>query len=113
MREMNLQAEAPKRRMRTTNSEHSFPRYPNLVQHLGAERPEQIWVADITYVHLQQEFVYLAVLMDVFTRSIRGWHLSRSLDQQLTLTALRQALATHTPTIHHSDKVYNMRPRLM
>ncbi|NJN83626.1 MAG: IS3 family transposase [Caldilineaceae bacterium] len=104
MRAMNLQAEAPQRRMRTTNSAHSFPRYPNRVLGVTAERPEQIWVADITYVRLQQEFVYLAVIMDVYTRSIRGWHLARNLDQTLTLTALRRALDLSTPEIHHSDQ---------
>lgn len=67
-------------------------------------RPDEVWVADITYVALQQEFVYLAVIMDVFTRAIRGWHLSRSLDRELTLTALRRALQEHVPFIHHSDQ---------
>ncbi len=59
---------------------------------------------DITYVQLAIECVYLAVLMDVFTRAIRGWHLSRGLDQELTLMALRRALTTHCPEIHHSDQ---------
>lgn len=59
---------------------------------------------DITYVRLQAEFVYLAVLMDVYTRSIRGWHLARSLEQSLTLTALQRALTQATPAIHHSDQ---------
>jgi putative transposase len=104
MCEMSLQAAAPKRRMRTTDSAHGFPRYPNLVQDVVAERLEQIWVADITYVRLQQEFVYLAVIMDVYTRSIRGWHLGRGLDQTLTLTALHRAMAQATPEIHHSDQ---------
>ena len=72
MREMNLLAAAPKARIRTTNSAHGFSRYPNLVQNRQADRPDEIWVADITYVRLQTEFVYLAVLMDVFTRYIRG-----------------------------------------
>jgi len=82
-----------------------FPRYPNLVQGLEVVRPDQVWVADITYIRLLTEFVYLAVLMDVFTRGIRGWHLGRNLDQELTLTALNRALATgHTPEIHHSDQ---------
>jgi putative transposase len=89
---------------RTTNSDHPFPRYPNLVQERVIERPDQAWVADITYVKLSREFVYLAVLMDVCTRCIRGWHLARSLDQELTLTALRRALAQHCPEIHHSDQ---------
>jgi len=62
-------------------------------------------VADITCVHLQSDFVQLAVLMDVFTRAIRGWRLIRSLDHTLTLTALRQALEAHpAPQIHHSDQ---------
>jgi transposase InsO family protein len=59
---------------------------------------------DITYVKLRDGFVYLAVLMDVYTRRIRGWHLSRHLDQALTLTALHRALALHRPQIHHSDQ---------
>jgi putative transposase len=105
MRLMALQAQIRRRKRRTTNSEHDFPRYPNLVQDLAVVQPEQVWVADITYVHLQSDFVYLAVLMDVFTRAIRGWHLGRSLDHTLTLTALRQALAAYpAPQIHHSDQ---------
>src|SRR5437867_524862 len=94
----------PSRGHRTTNSKHAFPRYPNLVQNLEITRPEQIWVADITYIRLRSEFVYLAVLMDVFTRAIRGWHLSRDLDQNLTLAALERALRVAVPTIHHSDQ---------
>ena len=74
------------------------------MQELVIDRPDQVWVADITYVRLRQEFVYLAVIMDVFTRSVRGWHLGRNLDQDLTLTALGSALAQRTPEIHHSDQ---------
>jgi putative transposase len=65
---------------------------------------DQVWVSDITYIRLRDEFAYLAVIMDVFTRSIRGWHLGRSLDQSLTLIALDRALAGHRPEIHHSDQ---------
>lgn len=104
MAELELQGERPRRRRRTTNSEHPFPRYPNLVTELAVVRPDQVWVADITYVRLRDEFVYLAVLMDVFTRSIRGWHLGRTLAQELTLTALQRALQQHQPEIHHSDQ---------
>jgi putative transposase len=104
MREMGLQGHRPARRPRTTQSAHAYQRYPNLVQGLTIVRPDQVWVGDITYVQLRQEFVYLAVLMDVHTRSIRGWHLSRHLDQTLTLTALRRALAQRRPEIHHSDQ---------
>lgn len=63
-----------------------------------------MWVADVTSVRLHQEFVYLEILMDVFIRSIRGWHLGRTLEQELTLTALQQALVTGHPEIHHSDQ---------
>lgn len=104
MKIMGLQAKKVVRKRRTTNSEHSFPRYPNLVKDLVAQRPDQVWVADITYIRLQHGFVYLAVIMDVFTRAIRGWHLDRSLDQSLTLTALQKALQGHCPEIHHSDQ---------
>jgi putative transposase len=101
---MHLGRKHKRKTRRTTNSEHPFPRYPNLVQDLDIVRPDQVWVGDITYIHLKTEFVYLAVIMDVFTRSIRGWYLSRTLEQDLTLTALKRALAQHTPEIHHSDQ---------
>lgn len=104
MRQLGLQAHRPERRVRTTNSAHAFPRFSNLVEGLEVARPEQVWVGDITYVRLASEFVYLAVLMDCFTRSIRGWHLGRSLDGELTLTALRRALQHGSPEIHHSDQ---------
>jgi transposase InsO family protein len=104
MGELGLQGKVYRRKRRTTNSDHPFPRYPNLVQELEVVRPDQVWVADITYVRLQREFVYLAVIMDLFTRCIRGWHLGRSLSQELTLVALEQALAKRTPEIHHSDQ---------
>jgi len=104
MREMGLAAEPPPRRVRTTDSDHPFPRYPNLVAELSVTRPDQVWVADITYVRVRSEFVYLAVLMDVFTRAIRGWELSRSLDRGLTLTALGRAVRRGRPGIHHSDQ---------
>jgi transposase InsO family protein len=104
MDELGLAGAPPARKTRTTNSEHSFPRYPNLVKDLKIRHPEQVWVADITYIRLREEFIYLAVVMDVFTRSIRGWHLGRDLEQGLTLAALERALVVATPTIHHSDQ---------
>ena len=104
MDELNLTGAPPARKTRTTNSQHDFPRYPNLVKGLKIQRPDQVWVADITYIHLRREFIYLAVLMDVFTRAIRGWHLGRSLDQGLTLAALERALVVAVPKIHHSDQ---------
>jgi putative transposase len=76
-----------------------------LVQDLTVVWPDQVWVSDITYIRLHAEFVYLAVIMDVFTRGIRGWQVGRSLDQTLTLRALRRTLAHHqAPKIHHSDQ---------
>jgi putative transposase len=102
--EMGLQQPQKRLTCRTTNSCHAYPRYPNLVKELSITFPDQVWVSDITYIRLQREFIYLAVIMDVFTRSIRGWQLSRSLDQQLTLTALKRALSDHVPLIHHSDQ---------
>jgi transposase InsO family protein len=104
MRELGLAATPPPRRVRTTDSNPAFPRSPNLVAGLSVTRPDQVWVADITYVRVREEFVYLAVLMDVFTRGIRGWELSRSLDQGLTLTALGRAVRRGRPGIHHSDQ---------
>jgi transposase InsO family protein len=104
MRELGVQGHTYAKKRRTTNSEHSFLRYPNLGEQLEVVRPDQVWVSDITYIRLREEFVYLAVLMDVFTRAIGGWHLGRSLDQGLTLHALEQALLDHQPEIHHSDQ---------
>lgn len=104
MAEMGLQRPLKRRKTRTTNSQHDFPRYPNRVSGLKPSHPDEVWVADITYVRLAHDFVYLAVIMDVFTRCVRGWHLSRSLDRELTLTALQRALVDHVPDIHHSDQ---------
>jgi transposase InsO family protein len=104
MDELNIHGAPPTRSHRTTDSHHAFPRYPNLVHDLEITRPDQVWVADITYIRLRKEFVYLAVLMDVFTRCMRGWHLSRNLDQGLTLGALERALVMGVPEIHHSDQ---------
>lgn len=104
MEELNIHGTPPRRTKRTTNSNHAFPRYPNLVKDLEITRPNQVWVADITYIRLRREFVYLAILMDVFTRTIRGWHLGRDLDQGLTLAALERALITAVPEVHHSDQ---------
>lgn len=104
MGEMGLKIKRNPKKKYTTDSDHPFPRFPNLVSDLEIVHPDQVWVADITYIALQTEDVYLAILMDVFTRSIRGWHLGRSLGGELTLAALRPALADHQPAIHHSDQ---------
>jgi transposase InsO family protein len=104
MHELRIVGKAPEKKPRTTDSGHAYPRYPNLVESLEVTRPDEVWVADITYIRLKKEFVYLAVLMDVHTRCIRGWHLGRGLDQELTLVALRRAYEHGRPEIHHSDQ---------
>ena len=104
MHELGIVGEAPQRRPRTTDSDHAFPRYPNLVEGLEVTHPDQVWVADITYIRLRKEFIYLSVIMDVFTRCIRGWHLGRSLEQELTLASLEKAFEQGCPEIHHSDQ---------
>jgi putative transposase len=104
MRKKGLLRPVKRRKCRTTNSEHPYPRYPNLVEGLEITHPEQVWVCDITYVRLCNGFVYLAAIMDVFTRSIRGWSLGQVLDTNLTLAALRMAFSLCLPEIHHSDQ---------
>jgi putative transposase len=104
MGELGLQVPRQARTRTTTQSQHAFPRYPNLVEGLAIVRPDHVWASDITYIRLKSGFVYLAVIMDVFTRLIRGWQLGQALDQSLTLLALQRALAQHTPEIHHSDQ---------
>lgn len=104
MRKLGLLQPAKRRKCRTTNSDHPYPRYPNLVKGQEITSPEQVWVSDITYIRLGAGFVYLAIVMDVFTRAIRGWNLSKSLDQELTLVALRMGLYDRIPEIHHSDQ---------
>ena len=81
MRELGLLVKPKRKRVSTTDSRHHYGRYANLVEGLEVGHPDQVWVADITYIRLKRGFVYLAVVMDVFTRGIRGWALSRFLDE--------------------------------
>lgn len=104
MQEMSLQVKKKRSGKCTTNSRHEFGRFPNLIRDRMIEKPDQVWAADVTYVRLKWEYVYLAVIMDLFTRGIRGWHLSHRLDHSLTLTALKKAMASSKPEIHHSDQ---------
>jgi len=104
MREKKLLRPVKRTKYRTTNSQHPYPRYPNLMKAMEVVRPEQAWVSDITYIRLGRGFVFLAVIMDVFTRTIRGWNLGRNLDVDLTLSALRNALSLCIPENHHSDQ---------
>lgn len=91
-------------RVTTTESNHPHPRYPNRIHALNITAPDQVWVGDITYIRLGKRFIYLALILDAFTRALRGWAVSRSLDHSLTLAALRQALTGATPFIFHSDQ---------
>ena len=95
---------AVKRVCRTTQSLDTKHQWRNQIDHLDICRCDQVWVGDITYVRLKGHFVYVAVLMDVFTRMIRGWQVSRHLNQLLTLKPLEQALCQSVPEIHHSDQ---------
>jgi len=91
----------------TTDSKHGYRIYPNLLKEITITRVDQVWVADITYIRLRHEFVYLAVILDAFSRRSIGWALQRHLDVSLSLTALRMALGTRVVVpglIHHSDR---------
>lgn len=104
MQEEGLQAQV-KRYVRTTYSGRGRASYPNLLKQFTPSQPNQLWCGDITYIRLPSQWGYLAVLMDVFTRGIRGWHLGKSLTEELVCAALEQALAHHpAPQIHHSDQ---------
>ncbi len=88
-----------------TKSNHKLPKYPNLIRNLVVTTINQVWGADITYIRLKKEFVYLAVIIDFYSRKIKGWALSRSIDASLTIKALSQALSRNPkPAIHHSDQ---------
>jgi putative transposase len=104
MKQMGVQGKVGQVRMTTTDSRHNLPRYPNLIRSVTALYPNHLWVADITYIRLADRFIYLAVVLDVYTRAVRGWHLGKSLSQTLSLAALKQALSKATPVLHHSDQ---------
>ena len=91
----------------TTDSRHGYTIYPNLARHMELNAPNQLWVADITYIRLADVFVYLAVILDAFSRRVIGWDLGPNLTTSLVLSALRQALTARTVTgdiVHHSDR---------
>ena len=96
-----------KKWVKTTNSDHGFRIYPNLVRDIKISAINQVWVADITYIHILVCFVYLAVILDVYSRKVIGHALSRKIDTKLTLDALRMAVNQRQPAqgcIHHSDQ---------
>ena len=93
-----------KRACQTTKSLQGDKPWTNLLETLEVSHQDQVWVADITYVRLKGRFIYVCLLMDVFTRIIKAWQLSQHLNQSLTLKPLQQALCHSVPEIHHSDQ---------
>ena len=106
MRKDNLLCLRKRKWICTTNSSHQYRVYPNLTKDLVLTHLDQLWVADITYVRLAREFVYLAVILDAFSRRVIAWALSHHIDAALSISALRIALETRSVTdlIHHSDR---------
>jgi len=108
MREDNLLCLRRRKFVVTTDSNHDRPVYPNLAGEMVLTGLDQLWVADITYIRLEVEFVYLAVVLDAFSRRVIGWSLERRLEDELTLAALRMALRGRQPrpgqVVHHSDR---------
>lgn len=107
MREQGLLRKPKRRWIRTTHSEHAHRVYPNLARNLFVTGPNQLWVADMTYIAIRSGFVYLAVILDLFARRVVGYALSRNIDTALCLEALRMALALRRPPkgiVHHSDR---------
>jgi putative transposase len=107
MREDNLLCLRRRKFVVTTNSNHNHPVYPNLARGMVLTGIDQLWVADITYIRLETEFVYLAVVLDAYSRRVIGWALDRTLEDELTLAALRMALRRRIPAaglVHHSDR---------
>jgi putative transposase len=107
LREDNLLCVRRRAFVTTTDSRHSLPVYPNLAREMQLTAVNQLWVADITYIRLREEFVYLSVLLDAYSRRVIGWALGRTLEAELALSALRMALLARRPTaglVHHSDR---------
>ena len=107
MREDDLLCTRKKGYVATTNSAHGFPVYPNLAGEMTLTGINQLWCSDITYIRLEHAFVYLAVVLDAYSRRVVGWALSRRIDTELTLDALRMALrkrSVRPGLVHHSDR---------
>jgi transposase InsO family protein len=107
MREDNLLGVQPKRFVTTTDSAHALEVYLNLARRMQLTGIDQLWVADITYIRLQAEFVYLAVILDGYSRKVVGWKLDRTLASRLAIDALQQAIDQRCPQpglVHHSDR---------
>ena len=107
MRESDVLCRVKRRWVRTTDSRHGFRRYPNMVKGMAITHLNQVWLSDITYIRIRTGFVYLAAILDAFSRRVIGYAISLGLDTALTLEALRMAIAERQPgvgVIHHSDQ---------
>ena len=107
MRENGLQPKRRRRYVITTNSDHESPIFPDLARDQKIDGPNQLWVADITYIAIETGFVYLAVILDAWSRRVVGYAISRSIDARLAIAALKSAIRERDPPkgcIHHSDR---------
>ena len=107
LREQNLLCRPKRKFVVTTDAQHGLAVYPNLAPTLALDGMNQLWVADLTYIRLHEQFVYLAVLLDAYSRRVIGWQLGTGLDHALPLAALRMALTKRRPRpglVHHSDR---------
>lgn len=107
VKKFSLQIRPLKKYVRTTQSDHDCFVYPNLLPEMTIDGPNQVWTTDITYIRINNGFVYLAVVLDLFSRKVIGWQISKKIDGQLTLDALEMAIARRNPprgVIHHSDR---------
>ncbi|PEP85742.1 integrase, partial [Bacillus toyonensis] len=108
MKEQGLQSRTVKKYKATTNSKHSYPIQDNVLnRQFKVKKPNQVWVADITYVSTKEGWLYVASLMDLYSRKIVGWHADRTMTKELVLKALQQAYFRQKPegsVLHHSDR---------
>jgi len=107
MKESDLLCRIRHRWVKTTDSKHRFPRYPNLIKGIAITCLNHVWLSDITYIRIRTGFVYLAAILDAYSRKVIGYAVSTSLDTALTLEALKMAIARRQPdpgVIHHSDQ---------
>jgi len=107
MRESDLLCRMKRKRVKTTDSRHRFPRYPNLIKGMAISRLNQVWLSDITYIRIRTGFVYLSAILDAYSRKVIGYAISTTLDTALTLEALKMAIVKRQPdpgVIHHSDQ---------
>src|ERR1700730_16412627 len=107
MREHALNPKQRRRFIATTDSDHNYPIFPDLAKNMMPDSPNQLWVADITYVTIATGFVYLAAILDAWSRRVVGYAISRSIDARLVVAALRAAISARNPPrgcVHHSDR---------